>query len=230
MNCARPILAIVCLCLSLPALAQSPKLADGKRRQFSRDIRLTDVLNHRWVDELVTYTLDFPAKQATLNSIRLYDMDHGKELPFQLSEVVFHDERQQFVKSAVIAFFVDELPAEGKRTYTVLWDPGAFASATQPAAALTETDMKAETFEISNGLFGLRLAGKKLFDSAVDAAGVNGPFRGSGGRTACGVLPAVLSPTRSSWDGAASWSNKGRCGSSTACAFSSMATGFTNLN
>ncbi len=178
MNCARPILAIVCLCLSLPALAQSPKLADGKRRQFSRDIRLTDVLNHRWVDELVTYTLDFPAKQATLNSIRLYDMDHGKELPFQLSEVVFHDERQQFVKSAVIAFFVDELPAEGKRTYTVLWDPGAFASATQPAAALTETDMKAETFEISNGLFGLRLAGKKLFDSAVDAAGVNGPFRG----------------------------------------------------
>jgi len=140
MNYTRTILTIVCLCLTPPALAQSPKLADGKRRQFSLDIRLTDVLNHRWVDELVTYTLDFPAKQATLNSIRLYDVDHGKEAPFQLSKVVSHDERQQFVKSADIAFFVDELPAEGKRTYTVLWDLGAFASATQPAAALRDAN------------------------------------------------------------------------------------------
>jgi hypothetical protein len=178
MNYARPIVAVVCLCLSLPALAQSPKLADGKPRQFSRDIRLTDVLNHRWVDELVTYTLDFPAKQATLNSIRLYDMDHEKELPFQLSKVVFHDERQQFVKSAVIGFFVDELPADGKRTYTVLWDPGVFASATQPAAALKDTDLKAETFEVTNGLFSVRLAGEKRFDSPVEADTVSGPLRG----------------------------------------------------
>jgi len=56
----RTILTIICLCLALPALAQPPKLADGKPRQFSRDIRLTDVLNHRWVDELVTYTLELP--------------------------------------------------------------------------------------------------------------------------------------------------------------------------
>ena len=122
--------------LALLALAESPKLADGKPRQFSRDIRLTDVLNHKWVDELVTYTLEFPAKQATLNSFRLYDVDGKKEVPFQLSAVVYHDEKQQFVKSAVIAFFVDELPANGTRSYTVLWDPGEFGSAAQPAAAL----------------------------------------------------------------------------------------------
>ena len=57
----RTMLALACLCLALPALAQSPQLADSKPRQFSRDIRLTEVLNHRWTDELVTYTLDFPA-------------------------------------------------------------------------------------------------------------------------------------------------------------------------
>ncbi len=178
MNHTRMVLMIACLCLALPALAQSPDLADGKGRQFSRDIRLTDVLNHRWVDEMVTYTLDFPAKQATLNSIRLYDVEGKKEVPFQLSGVVFHDEKRQFVKSAVIAFFVDELPAQGARTYTVLWDPGVFASASQPAAALTETDLKAETFEITNGLFSVRLAGEKHFDPPVEAGTVPGPLRG----------------------------------------------------
>jgi hypothetical protein len=178
MNCGRTILAIACLCPALPALAGPPKLTDGKPRQFSRDIRLTDVLNHKWVDELVTHALDFPAKQATLDSIRLCDMDRGKELPFQLSGVVFHDQNRQFVKSAVIAFSVDELPANGARTYTVLWDPGAFASPLQPAAALKETDLKAETFEVTNGLFSVRLAGEKRFDPPAEAATVPGPFRG----------------------------------------------------
>jgi len=96
MNCIHTILTIAGLSLALPALAQSAKLANGKPRQFSRDIRLTDVLNHKWVDELVTYTLEFPARQATFNSIRLYDVGRGKELPFQLSGIVFHDEKQQF--------------------------------------------------------------------------------------------------------------------------------------
>lgn len=178
MNCTRTILAIICLCLALPALAEPPKLADAKPRQFSRDIRLTDVLNHKWVDELVTYTLEFPAKQAALNSVRLYDVEGKKELPFQLSGVAFHDEKRQFLKSAVIAFFVDELPANGARNYIVLWDPGDFASATQPAAALKETDLKAETFEVTNGLFSLRLAGEKHFDPPVEAATVPGPLRG----------------------------------------------------
>jgi hypothetical protein len=178
MNCTRAILTILCLCLALPALAQSPKLADGKPRQFSRDIRLADVLNHKWVDELVTYTLDFPANQATLNSIRLYDVDAKKEMPFQLSGVVFHDGKRQFVKSTAIAFFVDELPAQGTRTYTVLWDPGAFTGAAQPAAALKETDLKAETFEVTNGLFTVRLAGEKRFEPPVEAGTVPGPFRG----------------------------------------------------
>jgi len=178
MNAIRLLSTVACLCLALPAPAEPPKLADGKGRQFSRDIRLTDVLSHRWVDEIVTYDLDFPAKQATLNSIRLYDGERGKELPFQLSEVVFHDEARQFVKSATIAFFVDELPAQGTRTYTVLWDGGAFTGTAQPAAALKETDSKAETFEVTNGLFGVRLAGQKRFDSPVEAATVPGPLRG----------------------------------------------------
>ena len=178
MNLTRSLLMIACLFLALPALAGAPNLADGKPRQFSRDIRLTDVLNHKWVDELVTYTLDFPAKQATLSSIRLYDVERGKELPFQLSRVVFHDEQRRFVKSAVLAFFVDELPANGARTYALLWDPGAFASAARPAAALKETDLKAETFEVTNGLFSVRLAGEKRFEPPVEAATVLGPFRG----------------------------------------------------
>ena len=132
----------------------------------------------QFVHTLVTYTLEFPSKQATLSSIRLYDLEGKKEVPFQLSGVVFHDEKQQFVKSAVIAFFVDELPAGGARRYTVLWDPGAFASATRPAAALKETDLKAETFEVTNGLFSVRLAGEKRFDPPVEAATVPGPLRG----------------------------------------------------
>jgi hypothetical protein len=178
MNCTRMIMAMVGLSLALPALAQSPKSADGKSRRFSREIQLTDVLGHRWVDELVTYTLSFPVKQATLNSIRLYDADKQEEVPFQLSEVVFHDQPRQFVKSAEIAFFVDQLPANGERTYTVLWDPGTFVSVAQPAEALTETDIQAETFEVTNGHFSVRLAGQKRFDSPVVAGTVVGPLRG----------------------------------------------------
>ncbi|MEA3366941.1 MAG: hypothetical protein U9R68_02360, partial [Planctomycetota bacterium] len=178
MNFPRTAVLLACLSLALPARAQSPDLADGKARQFSRSIRLTDVLDHRWVDELVTYDLEFPAKQATPDSIRLYDEDREKEVPFQLSEVVFHDGKRRFVKSATIAFFVDELPAMGTRRFTVLWDPGTFSSATQPAAALKETDLEAETFEVTNGLFSVRLAGRKRFDPPVEAATVPGPLRG----------------------------------------------------
>ena len=132
MNSTRTAVLLACLCLALPAWAQSPDLADGKARQFSRPIRLTDVLDHRWVDELVTYPLEFPAKQATPNSIRLYDEDRQKEVPSQLSESVFHDAEPQSVKSATIAFFVDELPAMGTRRFTVLWDPGTFPRAGWP--------------------------------------------------------------------------------------------------
>ncbi len=40
--------------------------------------------------------------------------------------------------------------------------PGnAFPSALQPAAVLKGTDMKAEAFEATNGLFSVRLAGEK---------------------------------------------------------------------
>ena len=67
MRKSRIIVMVACLFLGLPVLAQSPELVDGKPRQFSRTIRLTDVLDHRWVDELVTYALDFPAAQATPN-------------------------------------------------------------------------------------------------------------------------------------------------------------------
>jgi len=38
MSCTRTLLTMVCIGLALPALAQSPKLADGKARRFSRDI------------------------------------------------------------------------------------------------------------------------------------------------------------------------------------------------
>ncbi len=113
MNCTGWVLVIACLCLNLAAGAEGPKLADGKPRRFSRGIRLADVLNHKWTDELVTYALDFPEKQAALDSIRLYDVAGGKELPFQLSGVAFHDEKRQFAKSATIAFFVDELGQGG---------------------------------------------------------------------------------------------------------------------
>ena len=176
MNLARTILTIARLCLACPALADGPNLADGKPRKFSREIRFTDVPNHKWTYEMV-YAVDFPAQQATVNSIRVYDVDAGKEIPFQLSAVAFYDEKRQFVKSAVIAFFVDELPANGVRRYAVLWDPGTLASVSQPAAALQETDVKAETFEVANGLFGVRLAGAEQFEPPVDAATVPGPFR-----------------------------------------------------
>ena len=185
MNLARLLLVVVCPCLALPALAEAPPwppgFADGKPRQFSRDLPLSDALEQRWVGEILTYTLDFPAEQATLNSIRLYDWTNGKELPFQLSGVVFHDENRQFVKSGVLALLVDEAPAGGARSYsTVYWGPGEFAPALQPAppAALKETDLKAETFEVTNGLFSVRLAGEKRFDPPVETATVPGPLRG----------------------------------------------------
>jgi len=71
MNLARLLLVVVCPCLALPALALAeappwpPGFADGKPRQFSRDLPLSDALEQRWVGEILTYTLDFPAEQAT---------------------------------------------------------------------------------------------------------------------------------------------------------------------
>ena len=54
MKFVRTIAIVLCVCAALPAPAQTAKLADGKPRRFSHEIELTDVLGHRWVDELVT--------------------------------------------------------------------------------------------------------------------------------------------------------------------------------
>lgn len=158
--------------------AAPPAFDDGQARPITRTFSLHEWLEHDYSDELVSFPVSFAAGECRLDSLRLVDDLAGKEIPFQLSETQT-DAAGVGLLSAKVWFWVDALPALGQRTYTLYGGKsGQFRAPRTAKSLISWTSPAAETVEVTNGVFSLRLAGNATFTEPRRASAVGGPLRG----------------------------------------------------
>lgn len=170
-------LVLLGCCLAVTAaLAAPPKFDDRQPRPVTRVFQLKELLEHAYADELVSFAVSFKPGECREASLRLQD-DAGKLLPFQLSDAdAFADGS---LKTAKVWFWVDSLPAMGQRAYTLYGSPSAKCKTpVWSANPVTWTSPDADTVEVTNGIFSLRLAGNATFAEPKNPKDVGGPLRG----------------------------------------------------
>ena len=143
-------------------------------RAAEYQIVLPEQLNHRWTHELVTYPFTAEQGACVAESLRL--SGPNGPLPAQLSEMA-NWPGTHFVKSATLAFVVDELAPLSTHTYTVSYA----AQAAPPANLAADLSVKttAEQAEATTSRFGARLLlGEKTYNPPAKADTVPGPVLG----------------------------------------------------
>ena len=138
---------------------------------FERVITLSELLNHHWRHELVTYPFATEKGACATNSVQLTGPDGP--VPVQLADVTLWPETAS-VKSATVAFVVEDLPALATQSFTVAYGPTPAAT----AAGLSDLTVKAgaDRVEATTSRFGVRLLlGEKTYDAAVAASNAPGP-------------------------------------------------------
>ncbi|HEY3416556.1 MAG TPA: hypothetical protein VGM23_06710, partial [Armatimonadota bacterium] len=171
----------------LGVAAAVPRFDDGMPRKFSRTFLLNEQLEQQYANELVTYAVQFPAGQARLASLRLWDDKAQQAMPFQLSDAVV---KSGVLRSASVSFWVDSLAKSESRTYTLWWDKSAQCKvASFPPAAITEATT-AHGVEVASAQYSLRFAGNAVYQPALPAdkapgallafKGADGVWRGKG--------------------------------------------------
>jgi len=172
-------LCVIALGMSSSAgQAAPPTFDDGRQRPVSRRFALQEWLEHPYTDELVGFPVSFKLGECLRDSLRLVDDNSGEEIAFQVADSELYEEDGS-LRSATVWFWVDSLPALGKRSYTLY---GAASAGCRPpawdASAVTWTALDADIVEVNNGVFSLRLAGNRTFDEPKRPSEVRGPLRG----------------------------------------------------
>ncbi|MHB9134718.1 MAG: hypothetical protein ACYDBB_26905 [Armatimonadota bacterium] len=169
-------LLLGCLLLALTAaVSAAPRFADGQARPVTRVFEMHEWLEHAYSSEMVSYPVTFKAGECRVASLRLVD-DAGKELPYQLTDVKLF-KQDGSLRSAKVWFVVDALPAMGWRSFTLYGSKSPRAKApTWPKSSITWTNLDADTVEVSNGIFTLKLAGNTEFSEPKRASEIGGPL------------------------------------------------------
>ena len=154
-----------------------PTFDDGQARPVTRVFRLQEYLEHAYTDELVGFAVQFKPGECRTESLRLVD-DAGHEVACQIADTQVHP-KDGSLRSGKVWFWVDQLPALGKRSYTLYGSASARCRAPKErASGVRWTSLDKETVEVTNGVFALRLAGNATFPDPRRASDVGGPFRG----------------------------------------------------
>ena len=162
--------------VSRVVLGGPPPFDDGQARPVTRTFQLKEFLGHSYSDELVSFPVAFSAGECRTASLRLLD-DAGKTLPYQLSDVQ-ESNPGGMLRSAKVWFWVDRLPAQGQRSYTLHGsNDGRCKPPSWAKSPITWTSLAGQTVEVSNGVFSLHLAGNAAFPSPQRASEVGGPLR-----------------------------------------------------
>ncbi|MHB9022745.1 MAG: hypothetical protein ACYC7E_01015 [Armatimonadota bacterium] len=171
---------LLCLLIvaSAPVVCAAPvRFSDGQPRPVTRAFGLQEWLERAYTDELVSFPVTFAAGECRQASLRLLD-DAGKEITYQLTDVQRWT-KDDSLRSAKVWFWVDSLPALGRRSYTLY---GSKSTRCRPPQWKTSpirwTSPAGETVEVSNGVYTLRLAGNAAFSEPRPASQVGGPLRG----------------------------------------------------
>ncbi|MCX5660456.1 MAG: hypothetical protein NTW19_12140 [Planctomycetota bacterium] len=140
-------------------------------------ITLPELLNRPWQRELVTYPFAAEKGACVADSVRLTGPggsgNSGGPMPVQLAGVEFWPD-SKFVKSATVAFVVDDLPALATQTYTVTYGPELMKAKALDSDLAVK--LAADRVEATTSRFGLRLLlGEKSYSPAAAPASVPGP-------------------------------------------------------
>jgi hypothetical protein len=134
---------------------------------------LTERLNRQWTRELVTYPLTADKGACVAESVRL--TGPTGPLPVQLTQVERWPDTP-FVKSAMVAFVVEDLAPLAEHTYTLTYGP---AAAPNPFAGDLKITRGETTLEAVTSLGGVRLLlGAKAYEPAAAPGAVPGPVQG----------------------------------------------------
>ncbi|MEI7435724.1 MAG: hypothetical protein WCL16_02825, partial [bacterium] len=158
-------------CLRAAALFSLSLLMTSATQAADYVITLPELLNHHWQHELVTYPFSADKDACATNSVQL--TGPGGRLPVQLAGVELWPGTTS-VKSAALAFVVEDLPALATQSFTVAYGPAPVAK----AVGMPDLTVKrgADRVEATTSRFGVRLLlGEKAFDPAVAASNVPGP-------------------------------------------------------
>lgn len=165
---------------SVSAMAE-PKQLD---RQGMLVLKLEEHLNLAWDEQLVNYPIEFAAGKCHRDSILVTD-SQGSRVPFQLSDITYHDSARNFIKSGRVSLFTGLGKLESKQ-FGVYYRSTA-ATAPQPLP----TDLKINSaggalLTLENEKMGLQVAdGEKTFPTPVLSVDVPAPIaavRGPDGR------------------------------------------------
>lgn len=159
MPCARGLICLLACALALPILAGA------------YHITLTDYLDHRWTREFVTYPFATERGQCVAESVTL-NGPNGPQ-PVQLTNIVYWPDTR-FVKTATLAFVVDELAPLTTHDYTVTYAPQGAVK--QPAGDLTVTPGAGRCDGVTSRFGARLLTSEQTYDPPVDAATVPGPI------------------------------------------------------
>ncbi len=138
----------------------------------TRTVTITDYLGVDWQDDLVHYTLEFPA--GVLPGVAQAQVTTGgKAIPSQVSEVARHPDGS--VRSMNVWFFAT-VPANGAVSYVIT--PGK-AGPAEAGVAVKVTPESIEMTTKAPQTVGLRLLnGARTYNWPVPAAEVPGPIQG----------------------------------------------------
>jgi hypothetical protein len=135
-------------------------------------IPLNEYLNRRWTHELVSYPFSAPEGACLPASLTLTG-PHGAQAA-QLTDVAYWPDGKS-VKTARLAFVVDELPPLAQQVYTVRYG-AAPAPATAGDLRVTRTPDRLEA--VTSRFSARLLLGEKTYDPPAAAATVPGPVQG----------------------------------------------------
>ncbi|MHB9131670.1 MAG: hypothetical protein ACYDBB_11355 [Armatimonadota bacterium] len=161
-------------CYTLLLLITAFLTLTGMGWAAEKRIVLPEQLNVHWSRELVTYPFTADNGACVVESVRLTG-PQGM-MPVQLSQVEYWPDTK-FVKTATLAFVVDDLAPLATHKYTLTYDT---SPAKSPAvAADLQITRKEGSVEAVTGQQGVRLLfGDKTYAQPAPAAEVPGPVQG----------------------------------------------------
>jgi hypothetical protein len=125
----------------------------------SRHIVIEDHLEHTWRNELVSHPVEFDAGECSPEGLRLLD-EQKQVVPIQLTDVSAHADGT--LQSATLWFLLRELPADGRREWTL-------RAETAETKQQYETDLsvtrQGDTWQVETSRVGVRLlAGERRYN------------------------------------------------------------------
>ena len=139
-----------------------------------RDFTIKEYLNHNWPSQILNYRVAFKEGECHVGSLKLFELESGKAVPFQLSSV--ETWRRSRLKSATLSFF-GSLSANKTRTWQLYYGPKKVKDE-GAQSALAHGSLRQNPAVLSNSKIAVQVAGgRKKYRRSVPIGEVPPPLQ-----------------------------------------------------